>query len=62
MIATIGLIVERGQWSHYRVYFVTVMASVFVLAMINLVIFRVLGGEQFVRKLISIFWVVFITP
>jgi len=60
--ATIGLIVDRGQWTNYSVYFATVMTSVFVLAVINLVIFRMLGGEQFVQKLIKIFWVVFIMP
>jgi hypothetical protein len=62
ILATIGLIVERGQWTHYGTYFTTVMLSVFVLVVINSVIFRVLGGEQFVRKLIEIFRVVFIGP
>jgi hypothetical protein len=62
ILATIGLIVDRGQWTHYRTYFATVMVSVFVLVVINFVIYRVLGGEQFVRRLIEMFWVVFITP
>lgn len=62
IIATIGLIVERGQWTHYRTYFLTVMTSVFVLVVINFVIFRVLGGEQFVQRLIEILWIVFLAP
>ena len=62
ILATIGLIVDRGQWTHYSVYFSTVMTSVFVLAVINLVIFKLLGGEQFVQKLIEIFRIVFMLP
>ncbi|UCD57408.1 MAG: hypothetical protein JSV16_16655 [Candidatus Hydrogenedentota bacterium] len=57
--ATIGLVVERDEWTHYRVYFLTVMTSVFLLVVVNSVVFRVLGGEQFIRKLMRIFWVVF---
>jgi hypothetical protein len=60
ILATIGLIAERNQWTHYGIYFGTVMASVFLLVVINFVIFRILGGEQFVRKLIQIFWIVFL--
>ncbi len=62
IIATIGLIVERGQWTHYRIYFLTVMTSVFVLVVINLVVFRVFGGEQFVHRLLEILWIVFLAP
>ena len=57
--ATMGLIVERDKWSHYRVYFVTVLMSVFLLTVVNSVIFRLLEGEDFVRRLMRIFWVVF---
>lgn len=56
---TTGLIVERNGWSNYRLYFFTVMVSAFLLVVTNLVIFRVLGGEQFIRRLMKIFWVVF---
>jgi hypothetical protein len=57
--ATMGLIVERDEWSHYRVYLVTVLTSVFLLAVINSVMFKLLEGEDFIRKLMRIFWVVF---
>lgn len=57
--ATLGLIVEREEWTPYRVYFVAVMVSVFLLAAVNSVVFRVLGGEQFLQKLIENFRVVF---
>ena len=57
--ATMGLIVERDEWSHYRIYFVTVLTSVFLLAVINSVIFRLLEGENFIRRLMKIIWVVF---
>ena len=53
-LATVGLILERDEWSHYNSYFVAVMISVFLLTMVNCVIFRVLGGEQFIRKLVSV--------
>ena len=59
---TIGLTVERHEWTHYRVYFCTVMASVFLIVVTNSVIFKVLGGEQFIRRLWQIFLVVFIRP
>lgn len=58
ILATVGLIAERSEWTHYRLYFFTVMASVFILVVINSVIFRVLGGEQFIRRLMRIFWIV----
>ena len=57
--ATMGLIVERDEWSHYRIYLVTVLASVFLLAVINSVMFKLLEGEDFIRKLMMIFLVVF---
>lgn len=57
--ATIGLVVERHQWTHYRTYFLIVMTNVFLLVVVNSIIFRVLGGQQFIRKLMRIFWVVF---
>ncbi|RJP64094.1 MAG: hypothetical protein C4532_19940 [Candidatus Abyssobacteria bacterium SURF_17] len=59
LAATAGLIVERNGWTNYRLYFCTVMVSVFLLVVANLVIFRVLGGEQFIRRLMKIFLVVF---
>jgi hypothetical protein len=57
--ATIGLIAERNEWTHYRVYFFTVMASVFLLVVINSVIFRILGGAEFVYRLMKVFFIVF---
>jgi len=57
--ATMGLIIERSEWSHYRVYFATVLVSVFLLAVVNSVVFRLLEGESFVRKLMRILMVVF---
>jgi hypothetical protein len=56
-LATIGLIVERSEWSHYTIYFIIVMVSVFLLTVINCVIFRILGGEQLIRKLVQDFLV-----
>ena len=56
---TIGLVAERNEWSHYRVYFFTVMVSVFLLVVINSVIFRVLGGEQFIYRLMKVIFIVF---
>lgn len=58
ILATIGLVAERSEWTHYRLYFFTVMTSVFILVVINSVIFRVLGGEQFIRRLMRILWIV----
>ena len=59
MVAMAYLIVERSEWtSHYRVYFLTVMASAFLLVVINAVVFRVLGGEQFIQRLIRVVLVV----
>jgi hypothetical protein len=51
--ATLGLIIERREWAPYQVYFVTVMVSVFLLAAVNSVIFKLLGGEQFIRRIIE---------
>jgi hypothetical protein len=59
MASTVGLIIERSEWNHYRMFFYTVMISVLVLVVVNCIIFRVLGGEQFVRNLVSDFWAVF---
>lgn len=53
-LATIGLIINRDEWQDYNVYFVTVMASVFLLAVVNCVIFQILGGEHFVRSLVQV--------
>ncbi len=61
VVATLGLIAERSEWTHYRFYFFTVMISVFLLVVTNSVIYRLLGGEQFIRRLMKIFWVVFIS-
>ncbi|MBI4831067.1 MAG: hypothetical protein HY801_05835 [Candidatus Lindowbacteria bacterium] len=58
-MATLGLMIDRGEWLHYRLYLTTVMVSVFLLVVANSVIFKVLGGEQFVRRLVRIFWMVF---
>ncbi|RJP21807.1 MAG: hypothetical protein C4520_09120 [Candidatus Abyssobacteria bacterium SURF_5] len=57
LLSTIGLIIKRSEWSHYNTYFITVMISVFLLTMINCVIFRVLGGEQLIRRLVGDIWV-----
>ncbi len=54
-LATVGLIVERTKWIQYKTYFAVVMLSVFLLAVVNSVVFRILGGEQFLRKLVSDF-------
>ena len=56
-LATVGLIMKRDEWNNCIVYFVTVMASVFILAVINCVVFRILGGEHFVRSLVQVIWV-----
>ncbi len=61
LAATIALATDRGEWTHYGIYFVTVMLSAFLLVVVNLVVFRALGGEQFVRRLVNIIWVVFIS-
>lgn len=58
ILATISLIAERNEWTHYRLYFFTVMTSAFILVVINSVVFRVLGGEQFIRRIMRIFWIV----
>ena len=55
-LATFELILARDEWTHYESYFLTVMLSVFILAVINCVIFRVLGGEHFIRNLVQVFW------
>jgi hypothetical protein len=59
LVATIGLAADREEWTHYRLYFFTVLVSVFLLVIVNSVIFGVLGGQQFVRRLVEIFWIVF---
>lgn len=53
--ATVGLIVERSEWPSYGIYFATVMVSVFLLMVLHSVIFRVLGGGQFMRSLMKVF-------
>lgn len=58
MVATIALAADREKWTNYKLYFLTVMISVFLLVVINSVVFRVLGGEQFVRSLVRIFFAV----
>ena len=60
-VATIILAVEREKWAHYRVYFVTVLASAFLIVVINSIVFKVLDGEQFIRRLVRIIWVVFLS-
>lgn len=55
--ATVGLMVEREDWTHYRTYFAIVMISAFLLVVVNSVIFRVLDGEHFVQRLLNILWV-----
>jgi len=62
LAATIALASDRGEWTHYKLYFLTVMTSVFLLVVVNLVVFRALGGEQFIRKLVKVLWVVFVAP
>ncbi len=62
LAATIALASDRKEWSHYRLCFATVMISAFLLVVVNCVVFRVLGGEQFIRRLVDIFRVVFISP
>lgn len=62
LVATIGLAVDREQWPSYYPHFLTVMLSVFLLVVVNSVIFGALGGEQFVRRLVEIFWIVFSSP
>lgn len=57
-MAALGLIVDRAEWIHYRLYMAAVMLSVFLLVVTNSVIFRLLGGEQFIRRLVRIFWMV----
>ncbi len=57
--STVGLIIERGEWNHYRSYFLAVMMSVFVLVVVNCIFFRVLGGEQYVQKLVGDIWAIF---
>ncbi len=54
LVATMVLAADRREWTDYRLYFFTVMLSVFLLVVINLVVFRVLGGGQFMLKLVAI--------
>ncbi|MBI5116733.1 hypothetical protein HZA56_09695 [Candidatus Poribacteria bacterium] len=58
-MAALGLIIDRAEWIHYRLYMMAVMLSVFLFVVTNSVIFRLLGGEQFIRRLVRIFWMVF---
>lgn len=59
IVATFYLITVRNEWNnHYSAYFLTVMASVFLLVVINAVVFKVLGGEQFIQRLIRVVLVV----
>ena len=53
-LATVGLIVEREQWNPYKTYCITVMVSVFLLTVVNCVIFRILGGEHFIQGLVKV--------
>ena len=62
LVATIGLAADREQWPSYYPHFFTVMVSVFLLVVVNSVVFGALGGEQFVRRLLEIFWIVFTSP
>jgi hypothetical protein len=62
LVATIGLSADREQWPNYYPHFFTVMLSVFLLVVVNSVVFGALGGEQFVRRLVEIFWIVFSSP
>lgn len=62
MVATLVLTAVREEWTNYRLYFITVMMSVFLLVVINFVVYGALGGEQFVRRLVEIFWIVFVSP
>jgi len=55
-LATVGLILEWNEWNHYKAYLGAVMTSVFLLTMVNCVIFRILGGEQFIRRLVKLVW------
>lgn len=57
-MSTLGLIIERNEWNHYRSYFLAVMMGVFVLVVVNCIFFRVLGGEQYVRKLVGDIWAI----
>jgi hypothetical protein len=54
LVATMVLATDRGEWTDHRLYLFTVMFSVFLLVVINLVVFRVLGGGQFMLKLVAI--------
>ena len=54
VVSTIVLAADRREWTDYRTYFFTVMLSAFLLVVINLVVFRVLGGKQFMLKLVAI--------
>jgi hypothetical protein len=62
LVATLGLAADREEWTHYHLYFFTVLISVFLLIVVNSVVFGALGGEQFVRRLVEIFWIVFSSP
>ena len=54
MVATIVLAEGRKEWADDRLYFFTVMLSAFLLVVVNLVVFRVLGGGQFLLRLVAI--------
>lgn len=58
-MATLGLIIDRGQWAHYRLYFFAVLLSAFMLVVVNSVIYKVLYGEQFIHKLVALLLAVF---
>jgi len=60
LVATVALALNREEWTNYGLYFFTVMMSVFLLVVVNSVVFRVLGGEQFMRRLMEIIWIVFV--
>ena len=62
IVATIVLATNREEWTNYELYFVTVMTSVFLLVVVNSVLYKVLGGEQFMRNLMGILWLVFVSP
>lgn len=59
--ATISLAMNREAWTNYRLYFGTIMLSAFLLVVANSLIFSVLGGKQFVRRLAEIIWFVFLS-
>ncbi len=54
LVATMVLVDGRREWANDRLYFFTVMLSAFLLVVVNLVVFRVLGGGQFLLRLVAI--------